>query len=671
MQPFSTSIVSVAGRLAVSGLLLLFVGCQLAVDDADREVYRLIEKRQMAALGKTQDTRIDKERWPDWKKAPVAGADSPYKFAPHPVDSEVPASFNTVASQPAGGFSADVSSTVLASQPAATTQPTANLAGDFGSAATRPTNIFGAVTPPVMSAETRPAAAPAAVAIGPLTTAPAATQPDGEPAQILSLADSLRYAFGHARELQNAKEDLYLAALALSLERHLWTPQLVGEISSQYANYGEIRDFDHAMDMVSSVAVQQKLPYGGEVTARVLGTLMRDLTRHLTTGETGSMVLEARIPLLRGAGPAAFESRFQAERDLIYAVRAFERFRRTLAVDIAGEYFNLQQLRQAIVNEEESIKSFTSEAERARALWQTGRILQLEVQRADQDRLVAISRKIDAVEAYQSALADFKIRIGMPMEQRIDVLPLSDPSAGENEGTLETASLEEALKMPAVSDEEAVRVGLKYRLDLLNDLDRIDDTRRGVDIAENSLLPDLTAHGTVTINTDPTEFGMYNWKTDRTTTRGQLTLELPLDRYKERNDLRTALITKRKAERTYQRSRDLVELQIRRAIRRVKQQQEALQIQMINRDVALQRREGARIRFNQGKVSNREVVDAENFLLDARNSLARAQSQVWLAILQFRRDTETLRIDDQGHWPTNPPRIQVEVGAAGAGQRGS
>ncbi len=670
MQPFSTWIVGPVGRLFVGGILWVCGGCQLAVYDADREVYRLIEKRQQAALGKAQDARIDQERWPAWKRPPVAGADSPYRFVPHPVDSKVPSSFDKVATQPAGGRSAEAGPAVLA------VQPGPGSAVDFGSAASRPTDMFGAVTPSAASAETRPVAAsgPASpgVAIGPLTTGPAESQPGGEPGQVLSLADSLGYAFGHARELQNAKEDLYLAALALSLERHLWTPQLVGEISSQYANYGQIRNFDHAMDMVSSVAVQQKLPYGGEVTARVLGTLMRDLTHHLTAGETGSLVLEARIPLLRGAGPAAFESRYQAERDLIYAVRAFERFRRVLAVDIAGDYFNLQQLRQEIVNEEESIKSFTSEAERARALWQTGRILQLEVQRADQDRLVAISRKIDAVEAFQSALADFKIRIGMPMEQRIDVLPLGDPSAGAEEGAggMETTSLEQALRMPDVPDEEAVRVGLKYRLDLLNDLDRIDDTRRGVDIAENNLLPDLTAHGTVTMNTDSSEFGMWNFKTDRTTSRGQLTLELPLDRYRERNDLRTALIVKRRAERAYQRSRDLVELQIRRAIRRVKQQQEALQIQMINRDVALQRREGARIRFNQGRVSNREVVDAENFLLDARNSLARAQAQVRLAILQFRRDTETLRIDDEGHWPTSSLRVEAGTGSSEPRQAG-
>ena len=214
----------------------------------------------------------------------------------------------------------------------------------------------------------------------------------------MSLTDALSHAFQHSREFQTAKEELYLAALALSLERHLWTPQLMAQISSQYANYGQVRDFDHAMDMVSQIAVEQRLPYGGEVTARVLNTLMRDLTNHVTTGETGAMIIEANIPLLRGAGRVARESRYQAERDLIYAVRTFEQFRRDLAVDIASDYFQLQQLRQAIVNATESIRSFTLEAERTRALGQTGRLLEL-----DRDRRPATAAEVGAIQVIGGA----------------------------------------------------------------------------------------------------------------------------------------------------------------------------------------------------------------------------------------------------------------------------
>ena len=43
--------------------------------------------------------------------------------------------------------------------------------------------------------------------------------------------------------------------------------------------------------------------------------------------QSAEIILEADIPLLRGAGNVAREDRIQAERDLIYAAREFERFR--------------------------------------------------------------------------------------------------------------------------------------------------------------------------------------------------------------------------------------------------------------------------------------------------------------------------------------------------------
>ena len=618
--------------IAVGAALAAVAGCQLAVDDADHEVYRLIDGRQRDTVSRTSDARIDRERWPDWEKPYAGGRDTKYDFAPHPVDSEVPESFRRAASQPAG------------------TQPsTLTTATDTASPATRPA---------AMAAATQPVAAASAAhdprsasSSQPAAMASAQSQPAGQ-GQVFTLSDALRYAFRHARDFQSAKEDLYLAALALSLERHLWTPLPMSDIRTRYANYGEIRDFDHAMDVVAQAAVEQKLPYGGQVTAKVINSLMRDLTHHLTSGETGQAVLEANIPLLRGAGPAAYEPRYRAERNLIYAVRTFERFRQTFAVAVARDYFELQRLKRNIVNVTESIKSFTLMVDQARARWLTGRVTELEVQRAEQDRLSDANQRLVAIETYRSAIEEFKVRLGMPTDAAIDIEDLGDPAdelAGGSSDLSQT-TLENAIRMPAVPENEAVQVGLKYRLDLLNVLDQIGDRQRGVAIAENSLLPGLDATGSVSWNTDPSALGMFRYEQDRATWRGALDLELPLDRKAERNALRSALIDKRQAQRGYEQARDQVEIQIRQSMRGVLLQQESMRIQLISRELAEQRRKGAVIRFQQGRVSNREVVDAENSLLTARNALALAQVQYRRAVLEFLRDTGMLRLDDDGKW---------------------
>ncbi len=184
------------------------VGCQVFVDDADKQVSRLIEQREQQAIGRQSGAAIDNEVVP--QQVPRTA----YDHVPSTTQSAIPPEMRV------------------------TSAPT-------------PRHL----TPPTTQAIMNPASQPG-------------------PVNRLDLPSGLVYAFRNSRECQVAKEDLYLSALALTLERHLWSPRFVAGLKTDYANYGEIRDFDHAMAAVSQVAVQQRLPYGGEVTARVIDTLM-------------------------------------------------------------------------------------------------------------------------------------------------------------------------------------------------------------------------------------------------------------------------------------------------------------------------------------------------------------------------------------------------------------
>jgi outer membrane protein TolC len=589
------------GALAVSVLFGAAGGCQLFTADADREVYSLVDKRQEDAVGVKHDARIDHAKPERTKRSTPPQRQEPYAFVPNPASSEVPKSFQTPASQP----------------------------GEQGGSIT---DVARRMTEQAAKAST--------------------TQPG---TRELELSEALAYAFQHARDFQTAKEELYIAALDLTLERHLWTPLFVGEVSTLYTDPPSESEFDQTLETIAQLGVEQRLPYGGTLTAQTVNTLVRDLAAHTTSGESGEILLEADIPLLRGAGRVAYESRYQAERDLSYAVRTFERFRRSFAVDVAAEYFALQSLRQRIGNAEQSIAGFGRLAEQSRALWEAGRRIQLEVQRAEQDLLVATNDKVDAIEAYQTSLDQFKIRIGMPTEMAVDVrLP---PEVGVEEpagGASKAEPLVDEIRMPDVDEDTAIRVALEHRLDLLNDFDRIGDAVRGVKIAENDILPDLRASSSVLFGTRPDHLSTTKYTHEETDFTAGLTLELPLDRKAERNALRAAQISKQQADRAFNEARDTVIFQVRRAMRRVRQQESSLAIQIINRDLALVRRRAAEIRAIKGELSNRDVVEAENALLNARNRLAQAQAAYRTAILEFWRDTATLQVDDDGRW-----RIQL------------
>ena len=484
---------------------------------------------------------------------------------------------------------------------------------------------------PDVPEEFRPRREPAAPATAP-TSQPAAEM------QIFTLADCLTYAQKRARRFQTAKEELYLQALALTLERHLWTPQFTGNITSHYTNYGQIRDFDHAMDAVSTLAVAQRLPLGGEVTAELTNKWVRDIGRHTTVGETGEMILEADIPLLRGAGRVAYESRYEAERELIYAVRDFERFRRSFLVEIAGEYFNLLSTRARIKSAMASVRTFLGDEERTVALADKGQALPVDADRARVNRLSAENRLVLEQASYQDALDRFKILLGLPTIAPMDV-------GGEEELDLSE---------PQVQQQTAIETALKYRLDLLNDLDGIDDARRGVLIARNKILPDFGFTGTVTMNTDEdNRKNSTSYNTERTTWRAMLELEVPFDRVAERNDYRANLIDLRQAERQYSEAADTVRLDVRQALRRLEATRATMDIQQRSIAVNETRRELARVKFEEeGTVPYNDVVDAENDWRDAKNEFANAQAEYRLAILQLYRDTGTLRVGDDGHWVT-------------------
>ena len=74
-----------------------------------------------------------------------------------------------------------------------------------------------------------------------------------------------------------------------------------------------------------------------------------------------------------------------------------------------------------------------------------------------------------------------------------------------------------------------------------------------------------------------------------------------------------------------------------------------LTIQQRSVEVAEQQKEAALLRWQDGDLTNREKVEAENEWTDARNQWNSAKADRWEAILDFRLATETLLIDENGN----------------------
>lgn len=454
--------------------------------------------------------------------------------------------------------------------------------------------------------------------------------PDG--VMVLDLAGVLAQSQRTGREFLDAQEDYILSAIALLRERHLWGPRFFNDTTLQVAGQGDDGAFDSAATLINELRLTQRLPSGGDVAARWIVNATEQLRSSATEDyrQSSRLVLDGNIPLLRGAGAVARESLIQAERDLVYAAREFEDFRRRYMVDIASQYFNLLQTAASIRNQQEQLKNLRDTLERQRARQEAGEIALFELSITESSVLSANNRLQGAFENYVVSLDSFKIRLGL------------DPTT-----PVALASLTLELNDPVATPVEAAQLALLYRLDLQTTRDRVLDARRAVSNSRNNLLPDLDAFAEVGLPTDPDEReGGLAFDPDSMNYLAGLRFSLPLDRETERLGLRSSQIALERSVRNFERSRDQVVVDARSRLRSI----EVARFQFIlaERQVEINELRLEEQEIREDEITPQELVDTLSELLDARNARDAALTDLRVAILRYLRDTGQLRIGRNG-----------------------
>lgn len=606
-----------AARWLAAMSIPLAAGCAQLVRVTDRDVAEAIAARQRQVLAEVGNTRLA-----DADSAlPEPGA-SAYRMTPGDEPTAVPPEFDQPDTSNMRGETDTTASSAPASLPAASRAlPGAESAPSSGPAASAPVNRVALLEE-------------------------AQRGPRGFRKQVFTLTDALAYAQQRQRDYLNAREDLYLAALALTLERHLWTPQFAAALREVYGNFGEVTNFDQATRFVSDLSVAQRLPYGGQFTAGAVSTLIRDMKRTITASEGSQARLELDIPLLRGAGHVAREDLIQLERDLTYAVRDYERFRRRQLVGVARSYFDLLRSKQAVLDGETSLRNAFNDFERTEALTAAEQATPLDVGRAEQRLLSESNRLAQLREGFRADVDQFKILIGMPVEEQIGLEDLENIESIEQ--AIEAGQYP-LLRRPVAAGDIALalRTAEQLRLDIQNLRDQIDDAKRGVAVARNALLPDLSLNSSLVFDTDPEHYKLGGFESARATWRSELILAMN-DRFRERNQFRAALIDVRRSQRFYEEQLERVRAEVLAAVNQIRLQEQLVEIQRRNLSVAQKQSEFAQIQFEEGLIDNRDKVEADDAFVRAQNDLNLAKTSRWSALLNFRLATDTLRVDESG-----------------------
>lgn len=465
----------------------------------------------------------------------------------------------------------------------------------------------------------------------PAWRAAATDAPRIERTRYIDLDDALALAFFNSRDFKNQKESLYLSVLGYTLVRHdfSWRPNasLSGEISTAGSSSGESVD---SADARATLSLARRLLSGGSFALGASASQSGGIGGAGTDSNASSLSAGFSHPLLAGTGTAAREALVQAERGLLYDARSFELFRQGLAISTITRYFGLLRQRRFIESAKQRVEQASFLYERSKALFDKGTLTKVDEFRAKQGLLDAANDLNIQAESYSLALDRFKIQLGLPTDENVDVAEESiDP------------------QIIRVDLEAAVATAMENRLDLLTAKQQLEDAERSVQIARNALLPELELFAQAQASS---EEDLLNYSRDGGSAVLGLRLSGFADKKAARNAYKSVLIGLTRQRRSYTLSEDNVKLDVRDTVSNLRRAEVSLAIQAEQVQLAEDTVEAALIQLERGEKSNRDVVEAQTQLQDAKNALVRAKVDYLIAVIELRRDMGTLRVNERGQW---------------------
>ena len=451
----------------------------------------------------------------------------------------------------------------------------------------------------------------------------------------LNLEDALKIAVEFSREYQTEKENLYFAALRLSDTEYSFSNifGLTGSPNIERESGGSIRG-----EAANQARVDRFMKSGGRMSATLANDLVRYFTGDPRRGLANTLSVSLTQPLLRGAGrDIVSENLTQAERNLVYAIRDYSFFQHEFAVGIVNSYYSLlgnkDTIRNNYKNFESRVGSRKRAAERSKFMDRP-----IATQLAVQAELQSKNSYINSVTRYLNSLDAFKLTLGIPLT--VDVV-LDDSALRE----LEAAGMQEI----QLESDEAYKIAVETHLPLLNEIDRFEDSKRKIKVAANDLLPGLDIDSSATLDWDKEE-NYRDFDVDEVRANMGLTLDLPFDRWRERNDYRETLIRFESQIRSLARTLDQKRNEIEVGLRNLEGNRNVYQNNVLEVKNAKDRETEQRLRADAGQSDQQTLIDAQNDLIRAENDLVSTLVKLLRDRLQLRLDIGVIETSSEKFW---------------------
>jgi outer membrane protein TolC len=494
----------------------------------------------------------------------------------------------------------------------------------------------------------------------------------------ISLIDALQIGARNNPDYQSRKEDVFGAALNLDLAKNAFRNIFTAGTNSQIQADTTGRDTVTTLDNSGSAGVSRTFKNGLDVSSAIAVDLLQLLTQGGASTLGLNVDTSVSMPLLRGAGRhIAMEPLTQAERNVIYRLWDFERYRRTFAVSVAQDYYTVLRAMDSVKNARDNYRSAIRSARWSRRQADAGRIPEIQVDQAVQRELSGRNGWVSAQEQLKNRLDSFKTgTLGLPTDALIEVDPcdmvqlrlraeeyvkaMKEAARSGAAEVVPPADAEPVLLPPSkeeagpyeIDEQVAVKLALENRLDLRAANGAVYDSQRQVVVAADALRAGLNIGGSARFADNDSD-GALSFHGGNYA--ALLSLDLPIERTRERNAYRNSLIDLERATRSVQDLEDQIKLAIRNELRTLLESRESLKIQAQSVVVADKRVASTTLFIEAGRAQIRDLLEAQDALLSARNQLTSAVVNYRTAELQFQRDLDLLKMTKEGLWQELSP----------------
>jgi len=232
----------------------------------------------------------------------------------------------------------------------------------------------------------------------------------------------------NSRDYQTELERLYLSALSLSLERFEFDLQWFGGNNTFYDHFGTGGADGNERNLLttsSGLGFTRNFAAGGQLLADFANTFVWQFTGTNSAESLSVITVEMLQPLLRGAfREVRLEPLTQSERSVLYSARDFARFRKQFYFNVVsggGGYLSLLLQVQAIRNLEANLVALRENLRAHEALAEAGIVSPIQVDQVFQRYQLGRFALVRARNDLQTALDQYKIRLGLPPEMEVDL----------------------------------------------------------------------------------------------------------------------------------------------------------------------------------------------------------------------------------------------------------